>query len=137
MESYSHYILCDMVPNTLSSTAIKKLEDWFCMFSISHSIRPDNGLQFVCEAFNQFLGKWRIEHTTSSPRYPQSNSEVIKAAQTVKVLLKRNVNLQAALCFYRDAPMANGYSPAQLLFNRFLHSMGFSSDQTIDVFRLR
>ena len=137
MDYYSRNILCDIVPNTLSSTTIRKLEDWFCMFGIPHSIRSDNGPQFVGEAFNQFLGKWRIEHTTSSPRYPQSNGEVERAVQTVKALLKKNVNLQAALCFYRDAPLANGYSPAQLLFNRSLHSMGFSSNQTIDVSRLR
>ena len=57
--------------------------------------------------------------------------------QTVKGLLNKNVNLQAALCAYRDTPLANGYSPAQLLFGRGMNSMGINNTRTVDLKRLR
>ena len=84
----------------------------------------DNGPQFVSEKMKKWFDKWDITHITSSPRYPQSNGEAERAVQTVKSLMNKNINLQAALCSYRDTPLANGYSPAQLLFGRSLNSMG-------------
>jgi len=54
----------------------------------------------------------------------------------VKSLLEKNVNLQAALCPYRDSPLRNGYSPSKLLFQRSLLSMGISTNTTIDLPRL-
>lgn len=57
--------------------------------------------------------------------------------QTVKGLMNKNVNIHAALCAYRDTPLANGFSPAQLLFGRSLNSLGILTENHIDINRLR
>jgi len=132
----SRFILCDILPDIQTSSAVKKLE-WFCLLGIPHSLRSDNGPQFVSDGFQSFLRRWKVQHVTSSPKYPQSNGEVEKAVQRVKSLLRKNVNLQAALCSYRDSPLRYGYSPSKLLFQRFLHFMGISNNTTMDLPRLR
>ena len=83
------------------------------------------------------MNKLDIQHITSSPRFPQSNGEAERAVRTVKTLMNKSLDLYAALCMYRDTPLDNGYSPAQLLFNRPLNSMGIMSENRIDLNRLR
>ena len=82
----------------------------------------DNGPHYAAETFTQVADKIGIIHVTSSPRYPQSNGEAARAVQTVKNLLRKNEDPYLALLAYRNAPLANGYSPAQLLMGRQLRS---------------
>jgi len=51
--------------------------------------------------------------------------------------MKKNVNIHAALCAYRDTPLANGYSPAELMFGRSLNSMGVMPNKRVNLSRLR
>ena len=78
----------------------------------------DDGPQFACETFQQFLQNCSVHDRTSSPKYPQSNSEAERAVQTAKRLLKSTTNLQNALLSYRSTPKASGVSPAELLYSR-------------------
>lgn len=138
VDYYSRYICVEeLAESTESSTVIQKLEKVFCLLGIPNTIVSDNGPQFVSEAFKKFMVKWDIKHVTSSPRYPQSNGEAERAVQTAKGLMTKNLNFQAALCAYRDTPLANGFSPAQLLFGRGLNSLGYVKDSKIDLARLR
>ena len=63
-----------------------------------------------------------ILHTTSSPRYPQSNGKAERAIRTVKALLKKSDDPYLAMLTYRSSPQQNGFSPAQLLINHCLHT---------------
>ena len=107
------------------------------MLGIPDTIVSDNGPQFVSDRFRQFVERWDITHITSSPRYPQSNGEAKRAVQTVKGLMRKNINYHAALSAYGETPITGGYSPAELVFGRSLNSMGIHKDMRVDVKRLK
>ena len=71
----------------------------------------DNGPQYSSIEFSKFAKAYQFVHSTSSPKFPQSNGE---AEQTVQGLLKKADD--------RTTPVTCGYSPAELLMNRKLCS---------------
>ena len=56
-------------------------------------------------------------HVTSSPGPASGNGEAERAVKTVKGLLKADNPFIALQC-YRDTPLQNGQSPAQILYGR-------------------
>ena len=80
----------------------------------------DNGPQFSGFEFRDFATEYGFTHTTSSPKYPQSNGEAERAVQTIKKLLKKSKDPYIALLMYRETPLQNGYSPSELLMGRKL-----------------
>lgn len=133
VDYFSRYILCKKMKDMSANTLVSTFDEWFSMFGTPHTLMSDNGSQLKSEKFESFLKKRGIVHTTSSPGYPQSNGEAERAVQTVKALLNKNDNLHRALAAHRDSPLASGYSPAQLLFGRPMHTMGVSSRKPIDM----
>ena len=137
IDYFSRYILAEEMPDTRSQTVISKLHKVFCLFGVPHTLVTDYGPQFVSEELKTYLGKWGVSSTTSAPKRPQSNGEAERAVRTVKGLLRRNVDLEAALQSYRDTPLSNGFSPAQLLFGRSMNSVGICGQQKVDLEKLR
>ena len=82
----------------------------------------DNGPQFSSCEFKQFAKDYGFEHITSSPRYPQSDGEEERAVQTLKAILNKTNDEYLGLLSYRNTPLKNGYSPAQLNMGRRLKS---------------
>lgn len=137
VDYFSRYIIAEEMPDTRSQTVIGKLHKIFCLLGVPHTLVTDNGAQLVSEELKSYLNKWGISGTTSAPKRPQSNAEAERAVQTVKGLLKRNIDLEAALQSYRDTPLSNGFSPAQLLFGRSLNSVGICGQQKVNLAQLR
>ena len=73
--------------------------------------------------FKEFAQEWGFHHTTSSPKYPQSNIATQRALQTAKRILKKagadHKDQFEGLPKYRNTPFQDiGVSPIQLLMSR-------------------
>ena len=105
-----------------------KMKGILARHGIPEQVFSDNGPQFSCTEFAQFANTWGFVHSTSSPRYPQSNGLAEKAVQTAKrIIMKATTSGRdpyIALLEYRTTPISNcGKSPAQLLMSRRFRSI--------------
>ncbi|XP_065186196.1 uncharacterized protein K02A2.6-like [Sycon ciliatum] len=116
VDYFSRYIHAIPLRKTTSGAVIKELHELFAIHGIPQALVSDNGPQFASAEFAAFTAQMQLTHRTSSPHYPQSNGEAERAVRTFKRLLKTNNSLNDALLSYRSTPLANGYSPAELLF---------------------
>ena len=84
----------------------------------------DNSPQFACAEFRKLSNDWEIEHTTSSPRYPESSGKVDNAvtgnmqdADEESRVVKDVIYL--ALFAFRNTPSEGvNVSPTLKLFTR-------------------
>ena len=114
--------------STHASFIIMKMKGIMARHGIPEQVFSDNGPQFSCAEFAQFANTWGFVHSTSSPRYPQSNGLAEKAVQTAKrIVMKATASGQdpyITLLEYRTMPISDcGKSPAQLLMSRRLRSV--------------
>ena len=82
----------------------------------------DNGPCYSSATFDSFARTYGFEHRTSSPQYAQSNCASERAVQIAKLLLKKVNDIYLALLSCSTTPLANGFSPTQLLMGRQLRS---------------
>lgn len=79
----------------------------------------DNGPQFSSYAFKNFATERDFIHTTSSPRYPQSNGQARDVFRLKNLLRKADESrgdIYASLMKYRASPIDGiGLSPSQLV----------------------
>lgn len=122
VDYYSRYIEVANLPTLTTSTTVERLKVIFARFGVPEILVTDNGPQFASTDFATFAQDYGFNHTTSSPRYPQSNGEAERAVRTVKQLLNKSLDPQKALLAYRATPLAHGLSPAQLLMGRRIRS---------------
>ena len=118
----SHYIEIARLLNDTSAEVIQQLKIIFARHGIPREVISDSGPQFPSWDFSKFEKLYDFVHTTSSPRYPQSNGEAERAVRTIKSLLKKADDPLLALLAYRSTPLKNRYSPAELLMCRRLHT---------------
>ena len=67
-----------------STDVITHLKSWFARHGIPDKVVSDNGPQFQASEFAKFADDYGFKHEPSSPKYPQSNSEVERALKTKK-----------------------------------------------------
>ena len=109
--------------STTSANVIAALKAVFTRHGIPEIVRSDNGPQYLSAEFAQFASTYGFSHVTSSPRYPQSNGQVERAVQTVKMMMKKSQDPHLALLSYRSTPHPwCGRSPAELCMGRNLRS---------------
>uniref|UniRef100_A0A1A8V0X7 Gypsy retrotransposon integrase-like protein 1 n=1 Tax=Nothobranchius furzeri TaxID=105023 RepID=A0A1A8V0X7_NOTFU len=89
VDYFSRYIEIAKLSSTTSAAVIDHLKSIFARHGIPTELRSDNGRQFSSEHFQKFASEWGFAHTTSSPRFPQSNGEAERAVRTVKSLLQK------------------------------------------------
>lgn len=82
----------------------------------------DNGPQYGSLEFATFAKNYELIHQTSSPRYSQSNGEAERAVKTINSLLVNTEDPFLVLMAYHSTPLQNGYSPAELLMGRKIHT---------------
>ena len=126
VDYYSRYIELALLTTTCSNQVILHMKSVFARHGIPEIVRSDGGPQYVSHEFGKFAQLYGFEHVTSSPYYAQSNGEAERAVKTLKGLLVKassaNQDLYLSLLAYRSTPLANGYSPSQLLMGCNLRS---------------
>nr|KAG5700576.1 hypothetical protein BaRGS_015372 [Batillaria attramentaria] len=103
-----------------SKAVILAVKSIFAIHGIPEVVVSDNAPNFASAEFADFAKSYGFTHTTSSPRYPQSNGEAERSVQTVKTLMKKAKDPSLALLMYRATPLQNGLSPAEILMGRKL-----------------
>ena len=122
VDYFSKYIEISKLEGESSQEVIQRLKSIFARHGILQQVMSDNGPQFSSIEFSKFAKAYQFVHSTSSPKFPQSNGEAERAVRTIKGLLKKAEDPYAALLEYRSTPVTCGYSPAELLMNRKLRS---------------
>ena len=122
VDYYSRYIEISSLSSTTLKAVIQRMKTIFGRHGIPECLMSDNGPQFSSHEFQQFSKEYKFDHKTSSPNYPQANGEAERAVRTVKTLLNKNDDPHLALLAYCSTPLANGYSPAELLMGRKLRT---------------
>lgn len=115
VDYFSCYIEVANLTSSTSAFVMKKLKAIFSRHGVAEVLVIDGGPQFVSA---EFARKYDFQHVTSSPRYPQGNSEAERAVRTVKSLPSKGEVPHKALMAYRATPLAQGASLAQLLMGR-------------------
>nr|CAI5829934.1 unnamed protein product [Callosobruchus analis] len=108
----------------------------YTTFGIPAILISDGGPQFNSKHFSDFCEQWCIDHTMTSPRYPQSNGMVERSKQAVKKMLRKAIDekrdTDLVLLMYRNTPSETGFSPCQLMTCRNLRDILPSSYQQLE-----
>lgn len=121
IDYYSRFIETQQIKSLTSETIINYLKNVFSKHSIPEILVSDNGPQFQkinTSIFSKFSHEYGFKHITSSPMFPHSNGMAEAAVKIIKNGLKKEKDLNKFLMAYRSSPLENGYSSAELLFNR-------------------
>ena len=101
VDCYSRHPQVMMLITTTSLSVISAHKAIFARYSNPKEVRGDNGPQSDSDDFATFSKSHSFHHCPSSPHFPQSNSLVEEAVNTVKELLKRSVDPYLALLSYK------------------------------------
>ena len=123
VDYYSRYIEILKLMTTTSADVIRQLKSIFARNGIPEELVSDNSPQYTAEEFTCFAKKYGFQHQTSSPKFPQANSEAERAVETIKALLNKTNDPFLGLLAYHSTPQENGYSPAELLMGHKIRSM--------------
>ena len=129
VDYYSRFYEVVVMRSTITQQVIVALSQIFARFGFPHSLKSDNGPQFVSEDFQKYLLENGIEHRKSPALWPQANGEVERQNRTLLKALKVaeaegkkwQEELPKFLLAYRSTPQVRtGATPAYLMFGREL-----------------
>lgn len=121
---YSRYFEISQLENISSKTVITHFKSIFASHGIPSTVRSDSGSQYTSTELQNFAKTWNFEHSASSPYHQQSNGLAEKYVNIAKYLPHKakadEKDPYIALLDYRNTPIHDVCSPAQLLMNRRL-----------------
>ena len=125
---FSNFIEVSRLHNITTKAVVRELKTILARFGIPEILVTDNGPQFASKEFEAFAKSWSFNHTTTSPRYPQSNGKAENAVKTVKCLFQKckesGVSEFQALLDWRNTPTEGmATSPVQRLMGRRCHTL--------------
>ena len=89
IDYYSRYIEVAKLRATTSKAVIQHLKSIFSQHGIPETVFSDNGPQYSSSNFQLFSKEYGFTHSTSSPKYPQTNGAAERAVKAVKSLLEK------------------------------------------------
>lgn len=116
----------DVLSNLTSAIVITFMKKTFSRHGIPEEVFLDGGPQFQKVQSSEFatFGKdFGFKHTTSSPRYAQSNGMAEAAVKIAKNSLKKINDIFKSLLSYHSTKLNCGFSPAELLFGRKIRTI--------------
>ena len=81
-DTFSKYPFIYQTSSKLSMSIIKKLHNLISQYGPPKRFFLDNGAPFSSEALQKFLASQYVDHITSSPHYPKSNSFIERQIKT-------------------------------------------------------
>lgn len=102
--------------NLSCGNVISRLKSQFSRYRIVDDVITDNGPQFSSRDFLQFAKEYGLEHTTTSPHYPQAIGQIEGTVQASKNLLKKAKDPHLALLDYRNSSIQD-IGMSQCFFN--------------------
>ena len=126
VDAYSNYPEVQELTSQSSKSVINAMKTVFARLGIPEEVLSDNGPCYSSAEFASFAKQWDFNHITSSPGFPQSNGLAERTVQTVKNIISKSIeskeDYQMGLLVYRATPLANGFTPAELLMGRKIRS---------------
>ncbi len=132
VDYFSRYPEVRELKSTTSKVIIQHLKSLFSHHGIPEILRSDNGPQFSSLEFAKFASTYEFQHTTSSPRFPQSNGQVERFVKTMKAMMSKSEDPYLALLSYRSTPLPwCSLSPAELCMGRKIRTTIPQSNQLL------
>jgi transposase InsO family protein len=135
MGYYSNYFEFVKLGNAKVGTVINHTKSIFARHGIPKKVISDGGPCFIPAEYKLLQQEWGFKHNTSSPYFPKGNGLAERAVQTIKKMLDKakcsGKDPYWCLLEYRNTPINNTSSPAQLLMNRRLNSIIPSTNEQL------
>jgi hypothetical protein len=117
----SAYFEIDRLPSKRIVDIVYCLKQQFARHGIPDEVFSDNS-PFNAVEFKKFAECYEFQHTTSSPRYPQSNGRAESAVKIAKAIMTKAVESSndpfLALLEWRNTPTEKGRAPAEIIYGR-------------------
>ncbi|UYV79315.1 K02A2.6-like [Cordylochernes scorpioides] len=122
VDYYTKYPEVFELRSTKAEMVIEKLKEVFARFGVPEIMMTDNGPPFQSTEMMEFAKEWNVTHTTSSPRFPQSNGMIERTIQTLKSTIikcqQSKQDIYQALLLLRNTEHNSLPSPAVMLYGR-------------------
>ncbi|UYV63305.1 hypothetical protein LAZ67_2003696 [Cordylochernes scorpioides] len=122
VDYYTKYPEVFELRSTKAEMVIEKLKEVFARCGVPEIMMTDNGPPFQSTEMMEFAKEWNVTHTTSSPRFPQSNGMIERTIQTLKSTIikcqQSKQDIYQALLLLRNTEHNSLPSPAVMLYGR-------------------